>query len=333
MEDLKGRKILGISDVTKEEIEFILDVSKELKMMLKMGKPHKLLEGKSLAGIFETPSTRTSISFETAMMQLGGHMLWLDQNRLWVGEADEEDWYDTIKTISRYCEGIAYRSIGRERQLSAAEYSSIPIVNASCPVEHPCQSFADVMTMIEKKGPVKKAKVAMLWGYRTANPPAGLTNSTMLMAGKMGFDLSIACPEGFEPDMDIFEASKQEGDVSGSSIEIVRSYEEAVKDADFINVYSWVSPEEFARGLETHFQGDPEFQAAKAKLKDTWCVDKRVVDMAKKDAMVMHCMPVSRNNEVTDEVLNSPKSIIFDEAENRLHTEKAILSLLMGGYR
>ncbi len=333
MEDLKGKKILGISDVTKEEIEFILDVSKELKMMLKMGKAHKLLDGKSLAGIFETPSTRTSISFETAMTQLGGHMLWLDQNRLWVGEADEEDWYDTIKTISRYCDGIAYRSIGRERQLSAAEYSTIPIVNASCPVEHPCQSFADVMTMIEKKGPVKKAKVAMLWGYRTANPPAGLTNSTMLMAGKMGFDLSIACPEGFEPDMSIFESSKKEADMSGSSIEIVRSYEEAVKDADFINVYSWVSPEEFAKGLETHFQGDPEFQAAKAKLKKTWCVDKRVVDMAKKDAMVMHCMPISRNTEVTDEVLNSPKSIIFDEAENRLHTEKAILSLLMGGYR
>jgi len=333
MENLKGRKILGISDVTKEEIEFILDVSKELKMMLKMGRPHRLLEGKSLAGIFETPSTRTSISFETAMQQLGGHMLWLDQNRLWVGEADEEDWHDTIKTISRYCDGIAYRSIGRERQLSAAEYSSIPIVNASCPVEHPCQSFADVMTMMEKKGPLKKAKVAFLWGYRTANPPAGLTNSTMLMAGKLGFDLSIACPEGFDPDGTIMAAAQQEAAVSGAKIEIVRSYEEATKDADFINVYSWVSPEVFAKGIETHFAGDPEFQAEKAKLKKSWCVDQRVVDMAKKDAMVMHCMPISRNTEVTDDVLNSSKSIIFDEAENRLHTEKALLSLLMGGYR
>jgi ornithine carbamoyltransferase len=120
---------------------------------------------------------------------------------------------------------------------------------------------------------------------------------------------------------------------SGGSIEIVHSYEEAVKDADFINVYSWVSPEVFAKGLETHFQGDPEFQKAKARLKADWCMTKKVAAMARKDALVMHCMPISRNTEVTDEVLDSPASIIFDQAENRLHTEKAVLALTMGGYR
>lgn len=333
MKDLKGRDLKGIEDFTKEEIEFTIDVSKQLKQELKMGRPHRLLEGKSLGGIFETPSTRTSISFETAMMQLGGHMLWLDQHRLWVGEAAEEDWHDTIKTLSRYLDGIAYRAIRRDRVESAAEYADIPLINASCPVEHPCQAFADVMTMIEKKGPVQNSKVAFLWGYRTANPPAGLTNSTMLMAGKLGFNLTIAYPEGFDPDMNIKKVADREVSLSGGSIKLVHSYEEAVKDADFINVYSWVSPEVFAKGLETHFQGDPEFQKHKASLKDRWCVDKKVVGMAKKDAMVMHCMPISRNTEVTDEVLNSPASIIFDEAENRLHTEKAILALLMGGYR
>lgn len=260
-------------------------------------------------------------------------MLWLDQNRLWVGEAAEEDWHDTIKTLSRYLDGIAYRAIRRDRVESAAEYADIPLINASCPVEHPCQAFADLMTMIEKKGPVQKAKVAFCWGYRTANPPAGLTNSTMLSAGKMGFELVIACPEGFEPDMEVKTAADREAEFSGGSIKLVRSYEEAVKDADFINIYSWVSPEVFAKGLETHFQGDPEFQERKAKLKETWCVDRKVVEMAKKDVNVMHCMPISRNTEVTDEVLNSPASIIFDVAENRLHTEKAILALLMGGYR
>ena len=162
---------------------------------------------------------------------------------------------------------------------------------------------------------------------------SGLLNSTMLMAGKLGFDLSIACPEGFDPDLNFKAMADEAAELSGGSINIVRSYEEAVKDADFINVYSWVSPEEFAKGLETHFAGDPEFQKMKAKLKDEWCVDQKVVDMAKKDALVMHCMPISRNTEVTDEVLNSPASIIFDEAENRLHTEKAMLALLMGGYR
>jgi ornithine carbamoyltransferase len=333
MKDLKGRDLNGIADFTKEEIEFTLETAKILKHELKMGKPHRLLEGKSLGGIFETPSTRTSVSLETAMMQLGGHMLWLDEHRLWVGEAAEEDWHDTIKTLSRYLDGIAYRAIRRDRLESAAEYSDIPLVNASCPVEHPCQAFADAMTMIEKKGPVQKTRVAFCWGYRTANPPAGLTNSTMLMAAKLGFELVIACPEGFEPDMGIKAEADKEAQLSGGSIKIVRSYEEAVKGADFINIYSWVSPEVFAKGLETHFQGDPEFQERKAKLKTKWCVDRKVVEMAKKDVNVMHCMPISRNTEVTDEVLNSQASVIFDEAENRLHTEKAILSLLMGGYR
>jgi ornithine carbamoyltransferase len=252
---------------------------------------------------------------------------------MWVGKAAEEDWHDTIKTIDRYADGIAYRSIMREPLDKAAEYASIPVINASCPVEHPCQAFADVMTMMEKRGSIKKAKIALCWGYRTANPPAGLTNSMMLMAGKLGFELVVACPEGFEPDMGIKANADAEGSESGGSIKIVRSYEEAVKDADFLSIYSWVSPAVFAKGLETHFAGDPEFQASKKKLKDQWCVTKKVQQMAPKDCQVMHCMPVSRNNEVTDEVLNSPQSIIFDEAENRLHTEKAILSLLMGGYR
>ena len=333
MQDLKGKSISGITDVDKDQIEMILEVSRDLKKELKQGKPHRLLEGKSLGGIFETPSTRTSISFETAMTQLGGHMLWLDQHRLWVGEAAEEDWHDTIKTLSRYLDGIAYRALRRERVDSAVEYADIPVINASCPVEHPCQAFADVLTMQEKKGNVRNHKVAFCWGYRTANPPAGLVNSTMLMAGKLGFTLSIACPEGFDPDPNIKGLAEQAATMSGGKIEIVRSYEEAVVDAGFINVYSWVSPEVFARGLETHFQGDPEFVEAKAKLKDRWKVDRKVVDMAKQDANVMHCMPISRNTEVTDEVLDSGRSIIFDEAENRLHTEKAMLALTMGGYR
>lgn len=333
MDDLKGKSISGITDVDKEQIELILEVSRDLKKELKQGKPHRLLEGKSLGGIFESPSTRTSVSFETAMMQLGGHMLWLDQHRLWVGEAAEEDWRDTIKTLSRYLDGIAYRAMRRERVDSAVAYAEIPVINASCPVEHPCQAFADVLTMQEKKGRVQDLKVALCWGYRSANPPAGLVNSTMLMAGKLGFTLSIACPEGFDPDERIRRLAVEAAAMTGGSIEIVRSYEEAVRDADFINVYSWVSPEVFARGLETHFKGDPEFIEMKSKLRSQWLVDQAVVNMAKRDVNVMHCMPISRDTEVTDEVLNSERSIIFDEAENRLHTEKAMLALTMGGYR
>lgn len=333
MSNLKGRDLKGIADFSAEEIEFTLEVSRQLKLDQKIGRPHRLLEGKTLAGIFETQSTRTSISFETAMTQLGGHMIYLDENRMWVGKAAEEDWHDTIMTIDRYADAIAHRAIMREPLEKAAEYASIPVINASCPVEHPCQAFADVMTMQEKKGSIRKAKVALCWGYRTANPPAGLTNSLMLMAGKLGFQLVVACPEGFEPDMTIKAGADTSAKESGGSIRLVRSYEEAVKEADFVSIYSWVSPAVFAKGLETHFKGDPEFQEKKKKLKDAWCVTKKVMGMAPRDCKVMHCLPVSRNNEVTDEVLNSPQSIIFDEAENRLHTEKAILALLMGGYR
>ena len=157
MGNLKGRDLKGIADFSREEIETTLEVSRLLKQELKIGRAHRLLEGRSLGGIFETPSTRTSISFETAMTQLGGHMLWLDEHRLWVGAAEEEDWPDTIKTIDRYLDGIAYRAIRRERLEVAAQVAHIPLINASCPVEHPCQAFADAMTMIEKKGPLRKA--------------------------------------------------------------------------------------------------------------------------------------------------------------------------------
>jgi ornithine carbamoyltransferase len=333
MKSLKGRDLKGIADFSTEEIEFTLEVSKLLKQELKMGRAHRLLEGRTLAGIFETPSTRTSISFETAMTQLGGHMIYLNEHRMWVGLAAEEDWHDTIMTIDRYVDAIAHRAITRPSLEKAAELASIPVINASCPVEHPCQAFADVMTMQEKRGSLAKAKVAFCWGYRTANPPAGLTNSLMLMAGKLGFEMVVACPEGFDPDLGIKAEADRAAAASGGSVKIVRSYEEAVKDADFINVYSWVSPAVFAKGLETHFKGDPEFEETKKKLKKEWCVSRKTLSMAPKDCKVMHCLPVSRNNEVTDEVLNSAQSIIFDEAENRLHTEKAILALLMGGYR
>ncbi len=331
MRKLKGRDFLGISEFTAEEIQFMVDVAKQFKKDRRIGRSHRLLEGKSLGGIFETPSTRTSTSFETAMTHLGGHMMWLGQDRLWVGEAAEEDWHDTIKTIDRYVDGIAYRPVGRARLDSAAEYAEVPVINASCPIEHPTQALADAMVMQEHKGDLKGCKVAFLWGYRVANPPAGLTNSTMLMAAKLGFNLTIACPDGFDPDMKIKEFADKEAELNNSKIEIVRSYEEAVKDADFINIYSWVSPEVFAEGLKTHFQGNPEFEKKKAQLKDGWCVTKKIVNLAKKDVNVMHCLPVSRNFEVTSEVLDSPNSIIFDEAENRLHTIKAILAILLGG--
>lgn len=331
MRKLKGRDVLGVTDLTAEEIQFVVDVAKRFKEDRRLGVPHKVLEDKAIAGIFETPSTRTSISFESAMTHMGGHMMWLGQDRLWTGDAAEENWFDTIKTVDRYVDGIAFRTVNREKLDAAAKYADVPVINASCPVEHPTQALADVQAMQEHQGNLKGKKVAFLWGYRAANPPAGLTNSTLLMGGKLGFDVTVACPEGYDPDGRYVEMAKEAAKLTGAKIEIVRSYEEAVKDADFINVYSWVSPEVFAEGLKTHFQGDPEFSKRKAELKKEWCVTQDIVNMAKPTCNVMHCLPVSRNEEVTSEVLDSPQSIIFDEAENRMHTIKALLAVLVGG--
>jgi len=326
MRPLKGRSVLGINELNHDEIQFILDVSHELKRKWKMGEPHEYLRGKSLAGIFNTQSTRTSCSFETAMTALGGHMLWLDKNRIWSGSAGAENWHDTIKTLTRYVHGIAHRPVDRKHLEDTEAFSTVPVINASCPIEHPTQSLCDVMTMQEHgDGSVKGAKVAFLWGYAELNPPAVLTHSTLAMANRMDFNVSIACPEGMEPD----PAYLEEQSKFGNKIEIVRSYEEAVKDADFINIYSWVSPEVFAIGPETGYRGTPEFAAYKATLSD-WCVSAKVLEHAPKSCKVMHPLPVDRNVEAADDILDCDQSIIFDQAENRMHTIKALLTLLLG---
>jgi len=329
MRPLKGRSILGINELTPEEIEFILSVSHDLKRKWKVGEPTEYLRGKSLAGIFNTQSTRTSCSFETAMTALGGHMLWLDKNRIWAGTAGAENWHDTIKTLTRFVQGIAHRAVTRELLEETASLATVPVINASCPVEHPTQALADVMTMQEYGGQdLRGAKVAFCWGYGELNPPAGLTNSTLAMATRMGFDVSIACPEGMDPDPRYIKAAFDGQADAGNKIEIVHSYEEATKDADFINVYGWVSPEIFAEGPTTGYRGNPEFAAYKQTLKN-WCVDEKVVSSAPKRVKVMHCLPAARGEEVTDGVLDGPNSIIFDEAENRMHTIKALCALLM----
>lgn len=329
MINLKGRSILGINELNHEEIEFVLEVAHDLKRKLKMGEPHEYLRGKSLAGIFGTQSTRTSCSFEVSMQALGGHMLWLGNERIWAGSAGAESWHDTIKTISRFMDGIAYRPVTRERLEETRDYSTVPVINASCPVEHPTQAFADMMTMQEYLGHnVKGAKVAFLWGYTELNPPAGLTNSMLAIAPRMGFDLTIGCPEGMDPDPAYIEAAKKEAAEAGIKVEIVRSYEEAVKDADFVEAYSWVSPAIFAEGPETGYRGNPEFAKYKETLKH-WIVDDSVMAMAPKRAKFMHPLPVDRDSEVASSTLDGPQSVIFDQAENRMHTIKALLTLLL----
>lgn len=326
MVDLRGRDLVTLKDYTREEMEFLWDTAFDLKRKLKRGEPHEYLRGKTLAMLFETPSTRTSISFETAMTQLGGHAQYLARDRLWLGK--EETIQDTASVISRYADVIVARLM-RQRDLEElAKYASIPVINGSTDYEHPCQTLADFMTVIEKKRKLDNIKYVIAWGWHHSNAPMGLVNSTLYAASKLQMEFVIACPEGYEPENWIWESAKKDAQSSGAKISIVNDLKEAVEGADVINVYMWAPPEIYAKGLETHFKAPSPHIEHPEKYRH-WQVTTEVVDLAENDAIVMHCMPAGRGEEVTSEVLDGPKSVILDEAENRLHIQKAILCSLV----
>lgn len=331
MLNMKGRDILTAEQFTLEELEFIWDTAADLKRKLKRGEPHPVLAGKTLAMLFVYPSTRTSISFETAMTQLGGHAIYLGGDRIWAGKAKEESWEDTIGTIDRYADGIVARVMYQSDLERAARVARIPVINGSSDTEHPCQALADFMTVAEKRrGDLRNMKYVLTWSWRHSNPPIGLVNSSLFVAAKLGMQFVIACPEGYEPHEDILARAKVEASRYGSEIEIVHDMRKAVRDADVINIYSWVAPAVFQKGLETNFAAKAPHNEFPEKYRPYWYVTDEVVDLAKPTAMVMHCMPAARGEEVADSVLDGPKSIIFDEAENRLHVQKALLALTMG---
>ncbi|HHY96320.1 MAG TPA: ornithine carbamoyltransferase [Firmicutes bacterium] len=254
MANLKGRDILAIKDFTLEELALLWETAGDLKRKLRRREPHPVLLEKTLAMIFQIPSTRTSISFETAMTQLGGHAIYLGGDRIWGGKAKEESWADTIGTIDRYADGIVARVMGQSELQQAADVARVPVINGSTDYEHPCQAMADFMTVGEKRNwDLKGMKYVITWSWRHSNPPIGLVNSSLSVASKLGVQFVVACPEGYEPEEDILRAARAEAATYGSEIEIVHDMKKAVRDADFVNIYSWVSPEVFRKGLETNF--------------------------------------------------------------------------------
>lgn len=321
--NLKGRDLVSLENYSREEIEFLFDVGMALKRKQKIGEPHRLLRDKTLGMIFETPSTRTSISFETAMTQLGGHAQYLSQERMWLGK--EETIEDTGSVLSRYVDGVIARTQSHQDLLDLAEYASIPVINASTGYGHPCQALADFMTVKEKKGNLDDLKYATVWGWHDANAPMGLVNSTLYTASAFEVDYTVACPEGYEPTDEVISTAKERAEVSGSDISIGNDREKAVEEADVINVYMWAPPEIYEKGIKEesspHLQNPEDYKQ--------WQVNQDLVERAKDDAIVMHCMPAGRGQEVTAEVLDGPQSVILDEAENRLHIQKGILTSLI----
>ena len=308
---LKGRDLLSIHELSVDEVEEILTLAEELKAKQKAGIEHKLLAGKTLGMIFEKSSTRTRVSFETGMYQLGGQALFLSNRDLQLGRG--EPIKDTARVLSRYLDGIMIRTYGHERVVELAEYADIPVINALTDLLHPCQVLTDLLTIREHKGKnLKGLKMAYVGDGNN------MTNSYMYGCAKAGMEFVAATPENYRPDETVTKQAMEDAKATGASISLVTDPVEAVKGADIVVTDTWAS------------MGQEEEHDERKKIFAPYQVNKELMAHADKRAIVMHCLPAYRGEEITEEVLEANADVIFDEAENRLHTQKAIMALLMG---
>lgn len=305
-EGIDKKNILTIVDLTKEEIVAVFEKTAVLKGRHKRGIPYQPLIGKTLGLIFDKASTRTRVSFEVAMHQLGGHAIFISHRDSQIGRG--EPIKDSARVLSRYVDGIVIRTFGHNILEEFARYSTVPIINGLTDLHHPCQVLTDVFTIIEKKGSCKGLKVAWIGDGNN------MANSWIEAASRLGFDLVLACPDGYWPDKGVMERAKKE---AVSRIEVIKDPREAAKDADVLNTDVWASmgQEEEAEKRKKAFQG--------------YQINSEILKLAKKDAFVMHCLPAHREEEITGEVIEGPNSVVFDQAENRLHVQKVILEMLL----
>lgn len=308
---MKHKDLISIADLTPKEINQIFKLTKKLKKLRKKRKEHLLLLDKTLAMIFQKPSTRTRVSFEAGMYQLGGYALFLSAQDLQLRRG--ETIKDTALTLSRYVDGIMIRTYDHQDVEDLAKYATIPIINGLSNLLHPCQVLSDLYTIREKKGRLKKLKVAYVGDGNN------VANSWCYGAAKMGIELSLACPARYQPNETVVRRASGEAMISGAKINILQDPSEAVKDADVIYTDVWAS------------MGKEEEAAERRSIFYPYQVNEELVSKAKKDCIVMHCLPAHRGEEITDGVMDGPHSVVFDQAENRLHVQKAILVLLMGG--
>ena len=304
------KDFISLHDLKKEEITSLLELALKLKDEQKKGIPHPILKGKTLGMIFTKSSTRTRVSFEVGMTQLGGYPLFLSSNDIQLGRG--ETIYDTAKVLERYLDGIMIRTFAHSDVLELAEHADIPVINALTDLLHPCQVLADLQTIYEHKGKLEGLKFAYVGDGNN------MANSIMYGCAKMGIDCRIASPEGYTPDPEVTENAMQDAKKSGSELLITNDPVEAVKDADIIYSDTWVS------------MGQEAEKAERIKIFMPYQVDGKLFSHAKDDCVLMHCLPAYRGYEVTPEVIDGKNSIIFDEAENRLHAQKAIMATLMG---
>lgn len=284
----------------------IMEVAEKFK---KGQGPEKPLKDKSLAMVFEKASTRTRISFEVGMYQLGGHPLYLSASDLQLGRGEIIP--DTSRAMSRYVDGIMIRAREHQDVMEFARYADIPVINGLTNLEHPCQAFTDIFTIQERK---KTLNLQMTFLGDGNN----VCNSLLLATAMVGMNFTVACPEGYQPDKNILKEAHKIAQKSGSVIKVTSDVTEAVTSADVLYTDVWVS------------MGDEKEEAQRISDMKDYQVNQDILDKANKNAMVLHCLPAIRGQEITEEVLNGPQSAVWDQAENRLHVQKAILYLLLG---
>ena len=294
------KHLLKLMDLSEKEIVEILNLADQLKYEKKNGIEHHLLKGKTLGLIFEKSSTRTRVSFEVGMYDLGGNALFLSSRDLQIGRGEPVQ--DTARVLSRYLDGIMIRTFAQSEVENLAKYGSIPIINGLTDYCHPCQVLADLMTIREHKGILAGKKMCYIGDGNN------MTNSIIVGCIKMGMEVSVACPNGYEPDAEIMAWAKENGKFTCTEDVL-----EAAKDADVLYTDVWASMGQEAEAEE------------RKKIFENYQINAGVMAVAKSDAMVMHCLPAHRGEEITEDVLEAHANEIFDEAENRLHAQKAVL--------
>ena len=300
-----ARHFLALSQYTKTELDTLLALTRELKAKQKSGIEHHLLKGKSVALIFEKSSTRTRISFEVGVYQLGGQPLFISSATSQMGRG--EPIKDTARVMARYCDGVMIRTFGQEIVDEFAHYSDVPVINGLTDKFHPCQIMADIFTVIEHKGRYHGLT------YAWVGDGNNMANTWIEAAAIFGFELRLACPKGYEPDAGTLAWARDKG----AKLLLTTDPKEAVAGADVLNTDVWAS------------MGQEAEQKIREKAFAGYCLDDPLLSLAKPDCLVLHCLPAHRGEEISDSVIEGPRSVVWDEAENRLHVQKAIMATLI----
>ena len=306
MDKVLKTDFITIADHSREWIDEVFEISKDIKQKLRSGESYCPLIGKTMGMIFEKPSARTRISFEVGMYQLGGYAVYLSPNDIQMGKRESVE--DIARVLSRYYDVIMARLFKHSVALTLAEYASVPVINGLTDLSHPCQILADAFTIIEKKGTFEGLRIAFVGDGNN------VANSWINLASKFDFNFILACPEGYEPDKEVLENAKK---CKVGKVEVIHDPVEAVRNADVLYSDVWAS------------MGQEDEKENRMKAFREFQLNSKLISHAKKDHLVLHCLPAHRGEEITDEIIDGKNSVVFDEAENRMHAQKGLLVKLL----